>query len=109
MTEAIEAIRSLREHGVFISVNGETIRVSYRCPASELSKVKDAIATLRAHKQEAIALLQALPRCWHCGSKDGEAGRCDCITCGAMAAQLIWKAGPCRVCRARQEQQMRVQ
>lgn len=90
MTEVIEAIQSLRARSVRLSVNGDTIRVSYRCRASELRKVKDAIATIRTNKPEAIEVLQrtqipvgavliapryngdskpltSVPKCWCCG------------------------------------------
>ncbi len=113
MNEVHEAIRDLKERGVRLSVDGETIRVSYRCPASELRKVKAAIAMLRARKQEAIVLLRApadphamieIMRCWHCGSPyETKIGECDCTACGVTAPMVVWKAGPCRTCLALKE------
>ena len=89
MTEVLEAIRSLRDRGARLLLHGDTIRVSFQCPASELQEVKDAIATIRDRKPEAIAILRhhqiptnavllapryngnsnplaSIPKCWCC-------------------------------------------
>ncbi len=51
------ALNDLASWNVRITVENSSIRVAYRCPASALEGVRNAIAILREHKPEAIALL----------------------------------------------------
>jgi hypothetical protein len=51
------ALKELASWNVRITVENSSIRVAYRCPASALEGVRNAIAILREHKPEAITLL----------------------------------------------------
>jgi hypothetical protein len=51
------ALEDLARHNVSVTVEDASIRVIYHCSQSALPAVKNAIATLRQHKQEAITFL----------------------------------------------------
>lgn len=56
-TATVRALKELASWNVRITLKNSSIRVAYRCPASALEGVSNAIAILREHKLEAIALL----------------------------------------------------
>jgi hypothetical protein len=59
--KVLQAIEKLRQHGATLAVESGTVRISYRCPASDAPKVARAISVLRANKPEVIALLSGWP------------------------------------------------
>lgn len=52
-----KALETLNRCGVKVAVENCSIRVSYRCKAASLPAVRNAIAVLRQHRDEAIACL----------------------------------------------------
>jgi hypothetical protein len=51
------ALAELERRGAKLTLEGDNIRIHYQCPAKVIPAVKDAIALLRIHKQEAIGFL----------------------------------------------------
>jgi len=89
LSELPQVIQSLEDRGVHFSVIGNSLRVSYACPSSELPKIKAALDRVRACKPQAIEILRrkqipagaillaprfdgsgrplpSVPRCWCC-------------------------------------------
>ena len=92
MTQATEILTELEGRGVSVTVEGDVLCLKPK------RKLDDALlARVRDAKSAILEVLRGTPTCWHCSGS----GECNCVSCGVMKPSVVWAAGECVVCKAR--------
>lgn len=106
MTQAAEILSELDGRGVRVTVDGDILclKPGHALDDALLARVREAkLAILevlrnRAHNCGTTPTRTlAKTTCWHCGGS----GECNCTTCGIMKPSVVWAAGECLACKAR--------
>ena len=106
MTQAAAILTELRWRGVSVTVEGDILCLKPRHALDDalLARVRDSkpaiLEVLRKPASDCAATHVPTPaaaNCWHCGGS----GECNCSTCGVMKPSVVWAAGECVACRAK--------